>query len=284
MGRQIAKLDAFAHNYAGDYAEAGAKVAMPVIAATAGIFNKDTNNYEQSSTVGTAEISLNKHLVAGFNVSPKQMSDGLGAYAGLMEQFGDNAGRALARAVEDAVVGLVEPSEDPTDDVELPLTKAGFCGLYADCFAANLNPADCVVVLNPTAYAKMLEVVGADIVNLEKVIETGKVDNFLGFRRILCSASVDSGLLGFIAEYGAIGVAGRRIPLLEGYPLYEEFIDSDTGIPATLIGFQKWATGDYYVTATALFGADIVRAAGVVRLVAESEDSNDGAETDDSNG
>jgi hypothetical protein len=103
-------------------------------------------------------------------------------------------------------------------------------------------------------------------VNLERVIETGKIDNFLGFKRILCSASVNSDLIGFVAEYGAIGVAGRRIPLLEGYPYYEEFVDTDTGIPATLVGFQKWATGDYYITATTLFGTQIVRPEGIITL------------------
>lgn len=263
LGRQIAKLDAFAHDYAGDYTTVGAVVKMPVLSATAGIFDKDSNNYEQSSTISEAAINLSAQYVAGFNVSPKQMSDGLGAYAGLMNQLGENAGRAIARSVEDAVVGQVLSSETT---ISVAQTKAGFMNLYKNCFDRNLNPADCVVVLNPTAYSKLLEVVGADIVNLEKVIETGKIDNFLGFKRILCSASVNSDLIGFIAEYGAIGIAGRRIPLLEGYPFYEEFTDTDTGIPATLIGFQKWATGDYFVTATVLFGTSIVRPEGIITL------------------
>lgn len=263
MGRQIAKLDAFAHDYAPDYTTVGAVVKMPVLSATAGIFDKDSNNYEQSSTISEAAITLSAQYVAGFNVSPKQMSDGLGAYAGLMNQLGENAGRAIARSIEDAVVGQVL-SADST--ISVAQTKAGFTGLYKECFDKNLNPADCILVLNPTAYSKLLEVVGADIVNLEKVIETGKIDNFLGFKRILCSASVNSNLIGFIAEYGAIGVAGRRIPLLEGYPFYEEFTDADTGIPATLIGFQKWATGDYFITATTLFGTNIVRPEGIITL------------------
>lgn len=263
MGRQIAKLDAFAHDYAPDYTTVGAVIKMPVLSAVAGIFDKTTNNYEQSSTISEASITLSAQYVAGFNVSPKQMSDGLGAYAGLMNQLGDNAGRAIARSIEDAVVGQVLSS---ASTVSLTQTKAGFTGLYKECFDANLNPQDCILVLNPTAYSKLLEVLGADIVNLERVIETGKIDNFLGFKRILCSASVNSDLVGFIAEYGAIGVAGRRIPLLEGYPFYEEFTDADTGIPATLVGFQKWATGDYFITATTLFGTNIVRPEGIITL------------------
>lgn len=263
MGRQIAKLDAFAHDYAPDYTTVGAVVTMPVLSATAGLFDKDSNNYAQSSTITEAKITLSSQYVAGFNVTPKQMSDGLGAYAGLMNQLGENAGRAIARAVETAVVGQVLSAASTQT---LTQTKAGFAALYKECFDHNLNPADCVLVLNPTAYSKLLEVVGADIVNLEKVIETGKIDNFLGFKRILCSGAVSEGLVGFVAEYGAIGVAGRRIPLLEGYPFYAEFVDADTGVPATLVGFQKWDTGDYFVTATVLFGTDIVRPEGIITL------------------
>jgi len=266
LGRQVAKLDAFAHDYAPDYTTVGAVVKMPVLSAVAGIFDKDNNNYEQSSTISEADITLSAQYVAGFNVSPQQMSDGLGAYAGLMNQLGENAGRAIARAVEDAVVGQVLSSNVGSTET-LTQTKAGFTSLYKTCFDHNLAPENCILVLNPTAYAKLLEVLGADVVNLENVIETGKIDNFLGFKRIICSASVNANLVGFIAEYGAIGVAGRKIPLLEGYPYYEEFVDGDTGIPATLVGFQKWATGNYFVTATTLFGTNIVNQDAIVGLL-----------------
>ena len=266
LGREIAKITDFAHDFAPDYNAVGGVVKMPIISATAGVFNAANNNYEQNSTIDTASITLNKQYVSGFEVTPQQMSDGLGAYASLFTQLGEDAGRAIARSVEAAVVGLVTNATATT--ATLPLTKAGFAGLYKTTMEKNLAPANSVLVLNPTAYSKLIEVLGMDVVHLEKAIETGKIDNFLGFKSILCSASVDSNLLGFIAEHGAIGVAGRKVPLLEGYPMYQEFIDKDTGIPATLIGFLKYATGSYYITATALFGTAVTRAAGIVPLVA----------------
>lgn len=266
LGREIAKLTEFAHDFAPDYSAVGGVIKMPILSASAGIFDAENNNYEQSSTVDEASITLSAQYIAGFNVTPKQMSDGLGAYSALFTQMGEDAGRAIARSVEAAVVGQVLSSVNTP--ATLALTKAGFAGLYKTAMEANLAPANCVLVLNPTAYSKLLEVLGMDVVNLQAAIETGKVDNFLGFRRVLGSASVDSNLLGFIAERGAIGVAGRRVPLLEGYPMYEEFIDRDTGIPATLVGFLKYATGAYYVTATALFGTAITNAGGIVPLVA----------------
>ena len=266
LGREIAKITDFAHDFAPDYNAVGGVVKMPIISATAGVFNAANNNYEQNSTIDTASITLNKQYVSGFEVTPQQMSDGLGAYASLFTQLGEDAGRAIARSVEAAVVGLVTNATATT--ATLPLTKAGFAGLYKTTMEKNLAPANSVLVLNPTAYSKLIEVLGMDVVHLEKAIETGKIENFLGFKSILCSASVDSNILGFIAEHGAIGVAGRKVPLLEGYPMYQEFIDKDTGIPATLIGFLKYATGSYYITATALFGTAITRAAGIVPLVA----------------
>lgn len=266
LGREIAKLTDFAHDFAPDYNAVGGVVKMPILSASAGVFDAANNNYEQNSTVDTASITLNKQYVAGFSVSPKQMSDGLGAYGTLFTQMGEDAGRAIARSVEAAVVGQVTSATSTT--ATLTLDKAGFAELYKTTMDANLAPSNCVLVLNPTAYAKLIEVLGMDVVHLEKAIETGKIENFLGFKAILCSASVDSGILGFIAERGAIGMAGRKIPLLEGYPVYEEFIDKDTGIPATLVGFLKFATGEYFITATTLFGTAITRAAGIVPLVA----------------
>lgn len=268
LGREIAKITDFAHDFAPDYSAVGGVVKMPILSAQAGIFNASTNNYEQNSTVGTASITLNKQYVAGFSVSPQQMSDGLGAYGSLFTQMGEDAGRAIARSVEAAVVGQVTSATSTT--ATLTLDKAGFAGLYKTTMEKNLAPSNACLVLNPTAYSKLIEVLGMDVVHLEKAVETGMIDNFLGFKRVLASASVDSGILGFIAERGAIGVAGRKVPLLEGYPVYQEFVDKDTGIPATLIGFLKYATGDYFITATALFGTAITRAAGIVPLVAAS--------------
>lgn len=266
LGRKIAKLTDFAHDFAPDYNAVGGVVKMPILSAQAGIFDKDSNNYEQNSTVGTASITLSAQYVAGFSVSPKQMSDGLGAYSNLFQQMGEDAGRAIARSVEGAVVGQVLSSTNTP--ATLALTKTGFAGLYKTAMDANLDPGHCVLVLNPAAYSKLLEVLGMDVVNLQGAIETGMVDNFLGFHRVLASGAVDAGILGFIAERGAIGVAGRRVPLLEGYPVYEEFIDKDTGIPATLVGFLKYATGDYFITATVLFGTNITNAGAIVPLVA----------------
>ena len=267
LGRELAKIDEFAHDFAPDYNAVGGVVKMPIISAQAGVFDATNNNYEQSSTIGTASITLNKQYVAGFEVTPQQMSDGLGAYAGLFNQLGADAGRAIARSVEAAVVGLVEDDNVATP-ATLALTKAGFAGLYKTAMDGELAPSNSVLVLNPTAYSKLIEVLGMDVVHLENAVETGKIDNFLGFKRILCSASVDSDILGFIAERGAIGVAGRKVPLLEGYPMYQEFIDKDTGIPATLIGFLKYATGAYYITATALFGAAITNKDAIIPLTA----------------
>lgn len=272
LGREIAKINEFAHDFAPDYNAVGGVVKMPVLAAEAGIFDKTSNNYEQNSTISTASITLDKQYVAGFEVTPQQMSDGLGAYASLFQNLGEDAGRAIARSVESAVVGQVKANT--ATPAQLTANKAGFAGLYKTAMEANIAPSNSVLVLNPTVYSKLIEVLGMDVVHLEAAVETGKIDNFLGFRRILCSAGVDSGIEGFIAERGAIGVAGRKVPLLEGYPMYQEFIDKDTGIPATLVGFLKYATGSYYITATALFGTAITRAAGIVPLVEEIPESS----------
>ena len=264
LGRRIAKLDDFVHDYAGDFSDVGAVVKVPVLSCEAGLFNAGSNNYEQSTGTTEASIQVSAQYVAGFTVTPKQMSDGLGAFNGLFAQFGDTAGRAVAKAVENAVVSQVLSST--ATPVSLTATKAGFTGLFKTCYDKDLDPSNTVLVLNPETYAKMLEVVGADIVNLERVIELGYVDNFLGFARVMCSYYVDSNLKGFLAERGAIGIVGRRIPALDTYPIYNEYIDADTGVPLTMLGHQRLADGAWFVSVTGLFGTEIVDANHIVPL------------------
>lgn len=267
MGRSLAKLTEFAHDYAGDYADIGGVVHVPVLSAVAGVFDESTNNYEQGSTINDASIVLSSQYVAGFNVSPKQMSDGMGAYNGLFNQLGEAAGRAIAASVEAAAVGQVLSTNVGATET-LSATKSGFTQLPKVCASHNIAPENCVLVLNPESYGKLLDTcMTNDVIGQGKAYETGFVDNFLGFRRIISSFKVDAGLKGFIAEYGAIGIAGRRIPMLENYPFYEEYIDDATGIPTTLVGFQKFATGNYYITATTLFGTSIINKDAIIGLL-----------------
>lgn len=266
MGRRLAKISEFAHDYANDPTEVGAVVKMPVLSCEAGVFNETTNNYEQSNGTTEAAIPVSEHYVAGFEVTPIQMSDGLGAWNDLFNRMGDQAGRAIARAVEKDVVGQVLSSNSAET---LTATKAGFAQLYKIAMDNDLDPSNTILVLNAENYAKLLEVLGADVVNLQYAIENGYIDNFLGFRRILASGSVDASLKGFMAEYGAIGIVGRRIPLLDEttYPWYASYTDEESGIPVTLIGFNKFATGKVHITATALFGTAIVDSKHVIPLV-----------------
>ena len=269
LGRHIAKLDEFAHDYANSSVDVGAVVKMPVLSSSAALFDASTNNYENGGSATEAAITVSAQYLAGFGVTPQQWSDGLGAFNGLFEQMGENAGRAVARSVEDAVVGQVKAGST-TKAASIAQTKTGFTSLYKECIENNLDPENCILVLNPTAYSKMLDTINGTIVNMQSAIETGYIDNFLGFKRVLCSKSVDAGYIGFIAEYGAIGIVGRKIPLLDNYPIYGEFVDANTGIPMTLLGHQRLSDGKWFINATALFGTNIVDPDGLVLLSANA--------------
>lgn len=265
LGKRIAKLDSFVHDYAGAYDEVGAVVKMPVLSCEAGVFDEISNNYEQGTGTDTASITLSSQYVAGFYVTPQQWTEGLGAFNGMFNQMGDQAGRAIARAIENAVVGQVLSSTN--EPATLTATKAGFAGLFKLAYDSDLDPSDTVLVLNPETYGKLIETVNMDVVGLQKAVETGYVENLLGFKRVVCSDAVNAGLKGFLAEYGAVGIAGRRIPLLDNYPIYQEYIDEETGVPLTLLGHQRLSDGRWYITATGLFGTNIVDAKHIKPLV-----------------
>ena len=190
LGRRIAKLDDFVHDYAGSYTDVGAVVKVPVLSCEAGLFNEENNNYEQSTGTTEASIPVSSHFVAGFTVTPIQLTEGLDAFNGLFNQFGDTAGRAIAKSVENTVISQVLSSTNTP--VALTATLAGFTNLYKTCYDKDLDPGNTVLVLNPENFSKLIEVLGEKVVNLEKVVEEGYIENFLGFARIVCSYYVDS--------------------------------------------------------------------------------------------
>lgn len=268
LGAKLAKLDSFAHDYGYSDADVGAVVEMPLLATEASDFNVLSNNYEGGAEVGTAKINVDKHLIAGFNVTQMQMNDGLGAFGGLFADMGLTAGRAIAAGIEKAVIGQVTDDLSSSLSATLTATKAGFANLWKTCADANIDPSYSVLVLNPENYAKFLDAIPGTIVNLQTAIETGIVENFLGFKRVMSSKYVDEDLEGFIATVNAIGVVSRRLPLIAEYPVAESAVSEESGLAITLLGHQNYATGKFYISANALFGTGVLDETQIVRLKA----------------
>ena len=266
-GAKLAKLNVFAHDYANSPAEAGAIIDVPVVATEAGIFNEESNNYGgQAGTVETAKINVDKHLVAGFTVTTKQLSDGLGAWNDTFARLGEASGKAIAKKVEAEVVGLVTSALDNTSPA--PATKTQFIDLWKVCAEKDLDPSDCVLVLNPATYAKMLDAVHGTVDNMQGAIETGVIDNFLGFKRVMSSNGVEASVQGFIAGSNGIGIANRNIDIdAEAYSSVQQFQDADTGIAATLLVYTDPANGKKHISCTTLFGTGIINKKEIVPLV-----------------
>lgn len=258
-GRKLAPIAAFAHDYSNTPEDVGAIVDVPVIGTEAGEFNESSNNYgSQTGNFAVAKINVDKHILAGFTVKPSQIENGLGAFNDLFTRLGSDAGRAVAKKVESDVFSLLSSTT-----IELsaatPTTKAGFIGLYEKTADMDLDSEDCVLVLNPATYAKCLEVINGDISNLEKAIQTGYIDNFLGFKRIVSTKSLPTGVNGAIIGPSGIGIAARNIDLdASAYKSLQTFQDVDSGVPITLLTYTDPATGNVKISATAIWGQNII--------------------------
>lgn len=265
-GRKLAKISDFAHDYSNTPTESGAIVDVPIISTEAKDFNEISANYGNvDGTYGVAKINVDDHLVAGFQVSQKQLSDGLGAFKDLFTRMGEDAGRAIAKKVEADVFGLLTATSSEFS-AATPTNKAGFLTLWEELPNNDLDAEDCVLVLNPTLYSKALDVC-SDIANLERVIEQGYIDNFLGFKRVICTKALPTGVNGAILGPNAIGLANRTLDFDgEAYTALQTYTDDASGLSITLLVFTDPNTGKKKVSATALFGKGIIRKEEIILL------------------
>ena len=94
----------------------------------------------------------------------------------------------------------------------------------------DLDPAQCVLILEPVAYSNLLAVLPSYVVGTPDVVRSGMIGQFVGFKAVVCSpncskvsaATPASNGWGFIVPEGAIAVADRIVtPVKEGGNLIE---------------------------------------------------------------
>lgn len=271
MGRHIAKIMPFAHSLNSEAARKGTVVRVPKYAAAAAEFSTaegSENTYAQTTGVAGADVTLDKHPVAGFAAGDTEL---MGADVSFVRDAGVAAGRAIARYIEGLFMGMPKSGVSGIKTATLAATKAGFVGLYKTAMDNDIDPAEAVLVLNPTYYAALLNAAGdVNVIGTEALAKGVFQGGFAGFPLVECSASLATDVVGFIAEKGAMAFAARAIeePVKGAYPQWGAVQDPATGAPVTLLQFVDLDTGTAHVTCTCQFGCAILDAAHVVYLTA----------------
>lgn len=266
MHAAMAPLKLFAHDYTELDGRKGEAIAVPVINLSAsGEFDPETNNYCSGTQVFDGQIvTLDKHFIQSASISDRQLQ------ATNLNWVGDLAGaqvRQLGRDVNKYVFGLIGGTSvtlSATLDVS---TKTAIASLVKTAADNDINPADAIVVLGPADYYKVLATLDANVYGGAEAIRDGVIPGLYGFYGFVQSTFLPQGVKGAIIRRDSIGLASRYLE-----PLADAYVDTwraSDGDMAT-VGFRYFArpcSGLRYLAAEVLFGAKVLDANGIVKLV-----------------
>ncbi len=244
-------------------------VTVKVLAGEAHDFVKSTANYVTGKgKADFADIKLSNHKVSNWTFDDLDaLEDDL---APVWDNIGRAAGRALGKAFVKSATDLLTYSNAEAQKTIAVSTFADFVKIRSQVEAAGYDPADCVLLLEPSTYDTLLGLLDYHATGQSEVIEGGIIGRRLGFAAILnapniskdSAASAAKGV-GFAVPTGAIGFANRYKAPVKGAVgnLIEAgyTIDEETGIVIGTRVVVNQDDGEVTWNAETLFGAALMK-------------------------
>lgn len=254
---ELVKLQDFAHTYTELEDRPGASIVIPTYDLSAAAeFDADSNNYGSGvNEIKAAHVTLDKHLVKSVAISDRDLAD-----TGI--QFVKDAAAGIAsvigRGLNSYVIGQFNDTNIPLSaEVNLG-TKTQAAQLYAIAAENGLDVADSIVILDPVNFSKVLGLLDAMVYNGPEAVRYGFVPGLFGFKSVVASTFLPSGVGGVIVNRNSVGIASRYLaPLAGAYPATWKAVDPNSGFT---IGFRLFAdlkTGTRYLAGEALVGSSI---------------------------
>jgi hypothetical protein len=206
----MAKLNLFAKSYSELNGTPGQSIAIPVydLSAAAG-FVAGSNDYGTGSNeVNGTLLTLDQHLVKSVAITDRQLAE-----TGITWAKDTTAALAdiLTRGVNQYVFGLLNGAEVTLTSTFANTAKSAVADLYKVAADADIPVDRCVVVLNPTEYAKVLSYLDSNVFGGYDAIRYGYIPNLYGFKGFVCSTFLPEGVKGAIIMDSAIGIASRYL-------------------------------------------------------------------------
>lgn len=234
-------ISLFAHNFAPDASTQFAGVAVPVYNLTAKNITTSTNSWYNLDEIGGTVVTLDKRVVAGLTLADTEV--GVANKAG----WGESS-FSRAQIVSDATVSIVKAIEQQiaadlygkfdTAVAKTQITLSDDFGAMVAEAAEKLNPAETVLVLNPTQFYKLYSELPQNIIYQQTdPIQDGVLRNVYGLKAVVMAPALPSGVEGAFVADGVFGVVNRlNVPVIDGY--FDTFeLKTDDGFS---IGFRAY--------------------------------------------
>lgn len=266
---ELVKLQDFAHTYSELEDRPGSAIVIPTYDLSAAAdFNVSTNNYGSGENeIKAANVTLDKHLVKSVAITDRDIAD---TGVNFVKDAAAGIASVLGRGLNAYVFGMMNATNLPLSaNINLG-TKAGTTNLYKVAADNGLDVADSIVVLNPTQFAALLPHVDFMQYGGTEAIRYGYVPGYAGFKSVVCSTYLPSGVDGVIINRNTVGIASRYLsPLAGAYPQTWKATDPNSGFTLGFRLFADLKTGTRYIAGEALVGASIFyQGTKAVRLIA----------------
>ena len=204
-------------------------VAVNVLASSSEDFGVGAGYTHPTNTVKPATVTLSAHRKSTFTIGDVDAITN--ELAPCWAEFGPKAGEAIGKYVVQQVMSLLTYSAATAQITQATHSSlADFTALHAAAIKKDLDPAQCVLILEPVTYSNLLAVLPQYVLGDAEAIRSGMIGRFLGFKAVVCSpncsktsaATPASNGFGFIVPEGAIATANRIVtPVREGGNLIE---------------------------------------------------------------
>lgn len=268
--KHLEKLSLFTTNFSDEAAQPGTTLKVPVFAGSAVNFDpSNSHGYNDvEGTVKFASIAFDTHkkLTFGFQDKDKLLVD--------TDPFWSKCGIAAGQGVGQALLEVATSKLVYTAAVQVTswsVTLANMAALRAQCAANNLDPARCVVILEPASFATLLALLPANVIGDGSAIVDGVAKGLFGFKAVIegntiskVSGAEESGVspkkgVGFVVPEDALAVGCR---VIDGGDTAEEWGTATDEITGLTLGHRITVdqnSGHRYYTVEGLIGAALTK-------------------------
>ena len=266
--RGIAFAKYFSTDFSAELQSVGKTAAVPVFSGNATVYSEQAgsvNNYETTDgSIIPVNVTLSQIVKVTYKLGQMDLLEV--NKSATSRNCGIAAGRAIGRTLEELVRGNLTYTNAKAAVASFAYNKIGKALATAE--KNDMDPATCVVILNPDVYGDLLD---ANVNNA--AIQGDNIADALGrkygCKAILCSAKVaaaissstSTGGCGFIVPDSAIAIAGRGIEqAVDGmYSEYGTTTDEASGLTVTAFVHGSRATNTRYMNVACLLGSKLTR-------------------------
>ena len=132
-------------------------IAVNVLAASSEAFGAGAGYTHPTNTIKPATITLSAHRKSTFTIGDVDALTN--ELAPCWAEMGPKAGEAIGKYVVQTIMGLLTYSAATAQITQATTASlADFTALHAAAIGKDLDPAQCVLVLEPVTYSKLLAV------------------------------------------------------------------------------------------------------------------------------